>query len=409
MSGDFGVFVVLFVALYFEVFLLITFFEKRPARRNRAEKLSYYPSTTIIVPCLNEERTLKATVDSLLALEYPKEKLFISIVDDGSTDRTLEIARTYEEDSSVKVFSKENGGKYTALNLGITQSTAELVGCLDADSFVAPDALLEIVKRFNQNAEVMAVIPSIKVYKPKGMFQYMQAAEYTFGIFYKKMFETLSAIPVLPGPFSIYRKEVFARIGLFRHAYNTEDMEMALRMQSKRMVIENAHTAHVYTVTPRTLGGLVKQRTRWSQGFLQNSKDYWFMYGNPRYEHLGIFVLPFGLVSIFSGLYLAGYMLFQALDYLGTKAFDMAAIGFVPSLSLPELTWFYLNTSSMTLLIITIILCTILLITLGKRMSESVVGFRHLISYLALYGFVAPIWLAKAVFGAARGTLSAWR
>src|SRR6185295_16189198 len=99
------------------------------------------------------------------------------------------------------------------------------VGCLDADSFVAPDAMLEVAKRLDTDPSIMALTPSMQVYRPRKIIERMQAVEYTFGIFYKKMFDNLSALNVLPGPFSIYKREVFEKIGLFRHAYNTEDME----------------------------------------------------------------------------------------------------------------------------------------------------------------------------------------
>jgi|SRR3989344_2921750 len=408
--GELGIYLIIFVALYFEVFLLVTFLEKTPRRRNPAEKLSYYPSTTIIVPCFNEERTLAGTLDSLLSLEYPEDRLSVFVVDDGSKDGTLAIARSYETNPRVKVFTKKNGGKYTALNLGIQEARSELVGCLDADSFVAPDALTEIVKKFNDNPHVMAVTPAIKIHKPSRLIEYMQAAEYTIGIFYKKMFDSISSIPVLPGPFSIYRKSLFDHIGLFRHAHNTEDMEIALRMHAHRLKIENAHTAYVYTVAPKTIWSLVKQRTRWSQGYLQNSKDYRYMYGNPRYGNFGVFVLPLGLFAIFAGLYVAGYTLFTFFKFLITRLLDLFAIGIAPVLSLPEeVTWFYLDTGMMTFLIIIAISFTLLIIFLGTRMSESNLGIRHIASYLALYGFVAPLWLARAVYGAARSRESMWR
>ena len=87
----------------------------------------------------------------------------------------------------------------------------------------------------------MAITPAMKVYRPRNMLELMQAVEYTFGIFYKKMFDNLSAVNVLPGPFSLYRREVFDKIGLFKHAHNTEDMEIAFRMHANGLKIVNAH------------------------------------------------------------------------------------------------------------------------------------------------------------------------
>lgn len=410
MAPDVGVYSALFAALYFEVFLLITFFEKRPNNRS-AKRPLYFPSVAIIVPCYNEEKTLEATVRSLLALDYPTEKLEILIVNDGSKDGTAAVARQFKEHPQVRILEKENGGKYTALNMGLAHTNAELIGCLDADSFVAPDALIEMVKKFNENPNAMAASPSILVHQPSSLLQHMQRAEYSFGVFYKKMFETLSAIPVLPGPFSLYRREVFETIGPFKHAYNTEDMEIALRMQSRRMVIANTHTARVYTTTPRTIRSLIRQRTRWSQGFLQNGKDYWYMFGNPRFGHLGLFVLPFGLLSILFALFLAGYALWEAAGFAGRTVADAIVLkeAAVPVLSFGEFSPLYLSSVSLWILTAVVICTTLLLIGMGRWLSRGTLRFRDIASYLVLYGFIAPIWLAKASWGAARGTVSVWK
>jgi cellulose synthase/poly-beta-1,6-N-acetylglucosamine synthase-like glycosyltransferase len=127
--GALGVYACLFLALYFEVFLLISFLEKKPAQKT-ASNQSATPPSRIVVPSYNEEATLGGTTVALLALDYPKDKLEIIVVDDGSRDRTRAIAEKIARDPQVKYFYKENGGKYTALNFGIEHSTSELVGCL---------------------------------------------------------------------------------------------------------------------------------------------------------------------------------------------------------------------------------------------------------------------------------------
>ena len=200
--GALGVFVCLFLALYFEVFLLISFLESKPNKKT-ARKPRRFPTVTIVVPSFNEERTIGATLTSLLALEYPKEKLEIVVVDDGSKDGTAAVAQEYAKNHpQISYVHKENGGKYTALNFAIERSTAELIGCLDADSYVSPDSLIEVVKKFEDDQEAHAIMPAMKVAEPKSMLERMQAVEYTFGVFYKKMFDNIGALNVLPGPFS---------------------------------------------------------------------------------------------------------------------------------------------------------------------------------------------------------------
>ncbi len=406
--GALGVYFALFLALYFQVFLLISFFEKKPYKKT-AERPKRYPSVTVLVPCWNKAETLGGTVESLLALDYPREKLSITIIDDGSTDNTYEAAQRFAQNPQIKILQKQNeGSKYSALNYGIAQSDSELVGCLDADSFVAQDALLEIVKRFETEPEVMAVAPAMKVNRPHSVLELMQAVEYTFGIFYKKMFDNLNAISVLPGPFSIYRRSVFEKIGLFRKANHTEDMEMAFRMHQHGLKIANVHTALVYTNVPATLGALVRQRTRWNRGFLENSRDYAYMYFNRKYGHFGMLVLPVALIAFMVGLYTASYLYYQAVKGLVTRALDLAATGVPLQLSAESLSWFYIDTSVMLFLTIFAVGMTLVAVVLGSRIAETKLPLRSFVTYFLLYGFVAPLWLVRATWDTVTSRERGW-
>lgn len=407
--GTLGVYACLFLALYFEVFLLISFLEKRPEWKT-AKRPACYPSVSMLVPCWNEEKTVAGTIESLLALDYPKDKLEIVVIDDGSRDGTRAIAESYAERyPQVKYYYKENGGKYTALNFGIEHSSGELIGCLDADSFVARDGLTEMVKKFNSDPAIMATTPAMKVSHPRTLLELMQSVEYTFGIFYKKMFDNLSAINVLPGPFSMYKRDVFKKIGLFKHAHNTEDMEIAFRMHANGLMIANAHTAFVYTTVPKTVRALLKQRTRWSQGFLQNSQDYRYMFFNPRYGNFGMLVLPFALAAFFAGLYTAGFVLYHLLSWSVGRLLDLWATQIPVHLPRIPTEWFYIDTSMMTFLVIMTLCMTLLAIIFGSRISQTKLTLKSYLSYFFLFGFIAPLWLLRALWGALRAQEAAWR
>lgn len=407
--GAFGIYVCLFIGLYFEVFLLISFFEKRPEKKTSALP-SRYPSVAILVPCWNKGATLGPTVDSLLAMDYPADKLKVVIIDDGSTDNTFEAAQAFANHPQVSIFQKQNeGSKYSALNFGLAHSDSELVGCLDADSFVAKDALLEMAKAFVEDETVMAAAPSMKVNRPKSALELMQAVEYTFGIFYKKMFDNLAAISVLPGPFSIYRRSLFDKIGQFRKAHHTEDMEMAFRMHSHGLKLVNVHTAIVYTNVPKTVPSLVRQRTRWSRGYLENSRDYSYMYFNPAYGHFGMLVLPFGLIAFAGGLYSACYVLWNFVKYIFTNLMDMIVAHIPPHLpEVANIQLLYINTSMLTFLVIAVMGMTLTAVILGQRIAKTQLTLLSFISYFALFGFVAPLWLARAAWDTALSRERGW-
>lgn len=407
--GAIGIYICLFLGLFFEVFLLISFLEKRPHKKT-ALKPSYYPTTTILVPCWNKAATLGATVESLLALDYPKDRLSILIIDDGSIDGTYEAAQQFATEPQVRILKKKNeGSKYSALNFGIAHSESELVGCLDADSFVAKDALLEVIKRFEHEPEVMAVTPAMKVHHPKNLLELMQAVEYVFGIFCRKMFDNLSALTVLPGPFSIYKREVFTRIGTFRKAHHTEDMEMAFRMHANGLRIANAHTALVSTKVPTNLSALVRQRVRWSRGFLENARDYSYMFFNPRYGNLGFMALPLGFAAFLAGIYSAVFMIYTLLSSLVTNMLDMWVTGIPPHMpNLPRLEWFYMDTSMTTFLVFTVLSLTLVAMVIGKQIAQTKLPIHSLVSYFALFGFIAPLWLGRAIWDTVLAKETGW-
>ncbi|MEQ1665930.1 MAG: glycosyltransferase family 2 protein [Bdellovibrionales bacterium] len=400
----------LFVTLYLEVFFLITFFEERLklGAKSVTEKLSYYPTVTIIVPCWNEEKTVLKTVDSILRLHYPKTKLEVFVVDDGSTDGTWEAIQKFKNNPQVKLFKKENGGKHTAVNFGIQNSQAELIGCLDADSFVDKDALHEIASAFNEDPHTMAAIPTIVIHEPKTVLQKMQKTEYHTVAFFKRMLSPLDAIAVTPGPFSFFRREVFQKIGLFKKAHNTEDMELALRMQSNHMRIRNVHTARVYTSGPETLYKLYRQRLRWAYGGMKNTLDYRFMIFRRKYGLLGMVTLPLAFCGIFIFLYNFGFVVFHVARAVNTKAIEISTVGL--SFALPSSDSFFFNTDFMSILAYVFIGLALVIIWNGVKLAEG--RFRPTMGifyFLTLYGIVAPIWLTRALLNLVFSRSTSWR
>lgn len=391
----------IFLSLFFEVFLLITYLEVREELNLEKEignNIKLFPTVTIIVPCFNEEKTLGATMNSLLNLDYPKDKLSIILVNDGSTDGTRGKILKFEGHSQVSALSKENGGKHTALNLALEGVRSDLVGCLDADSFVEQGALKKIVPFFD-DATIMAVTPSIKVFKPRSVLQHIQKIEYSWGIFMRRMLSSIGALYVTPGPFSIFRTQVFSELGGYRSAHQTEDMEMALRMQKHHYKIVNSHQAHVYTVAPANFKSLYKQRVRWAYGFLNNAIDYRGMFFNKNYGHIGVFILPLATTSIFSSLYLFGNLLWNGLTKIMDALVKFKAVGLEVKTSLPHFDWYFLNTSAVSFLTVTAILLTLVILYLSLKLSDGKFKLtRGLFYYMFLYVLLVPLWLTKAMF-----------
>ncbi len=407
----------LFLTLYAQVLLLFTFFERKNIFGNlddrdvedRTSPVKKFPVVTIIVPVWNEEPTLAGTVNSLLGLEYPKDKLDIIIVDDGSTDGTRRVANTFRGHPQVRVFHKENGGKHTAMNLGISHARGELIGGLDADSFVDKNALIEIVRCF-EDEKIMAVTPAIRVHAPGNVLQKIQRVEYNMGVFLRKMFGSMNAINVTPGPFSIFRKKVFDDLGSYRHAHNTEDMEIALRMHKNHYPIANAYRAYVYTVTPRTVKGLYKQRLRWVYGFLANAIDYRVMIFNKKYGNVGVFTLPAAIISIIAALYFTSLVIMHFSAQLAKRILEIRTVGMSFAPHSYSFDWFFINTDETAILIYILLISTVFIVFIGKKLSEGNMKMSSdMLYFLALYGFLAPAWLFKAVYNVAFNKKTSWR
>ncbi len=276
------------------------------------------PFVSIVMPAFNEGKNIKKTVESVQNLDYPADRMEIVLVDDGSTDDTFEVIKKMAlKDPRIKGFTKPNGGTADAKNFGIKNSRGDFVISLDSDSYVAPDALKHMIG-YMRDKRVMAVTPSMSVYKPKGFLQNLQYVEYTLGIYLRKVFGLLNCIHVTPGPFSVYRKSFFEKYGYFETGNLTEDIEIALRIQKKGYKIENSIHAGVYTVAPNNFKALMNQRMRWYYGFVQNvlrNKDLF----KPKYGYLALIMLPAAFISVALTILIFFYFIYQNIHFLIDK------------------------------------------------------------------------------------------
>ena len=404
-------YILTFFAMYVEVFFLVTFFEKRKEIFSRIDSNPnrVYPPVTIIVPCWNEEKTVVGTVDSLRALEYPKDAIHLILVDDGSTDKTWEVLKQFENQPNIQIIHKENGGKHTAMNLGISIAKTEFIGCLDADSYVTPSALRRMMPYFDDE-KTMSVSPSIIVANPKTIIERAQKAEYQLSVYIKKMLGLMGAIHVTPGPFSIYRMKVFRDLGNYKYAHKTEDMEIAYRMQENNYKIEQCHDAVVYTKAPRTAYALYKQRLRWIYGFVNNTIDYRRLILKKEYGNFSLFTIPAGIISIISAKYLFLFMIYSFVNFIIDKIFRIQAVGTLWTGVPKKVDLFFVDTH--VFVFITIILYALVLTSLflGSKMATGKYKFSlGMVYYIVIFSIIAPFWLMVALYKTIVGREVAWR
>src|SRR3989338_2603352 len=308
-----------FISLYFAVFWLLVLLENRP--RRKAKKLERLPFVSIVIPAYNEEKKLRPTVESVLKLDYPKEKYEVIVINDGSRDNTektsREIIKEYK-DFNIRLFSQKNKGKGAALNNGLRRSKGEYFICLDADSYVSKDALRKILPHFTD--KVAAVLPLLKVSRPKTLLQKMQWLEYLVNMFYKELMSKLDCVHVAPGPFSVYKKSILQKVGGFDENNLTEDLEISLRLQKHNYRIVQLLNTDVYTIAPSNFKELYKQRNRWYKGSVLNAITYRKMMFNRNYGDFGIIQMPTiiisGMIAMVILISLAYYMLRPQIEYI---------------------------------------------------------------------------------------------
>ena len=267
--------------------------EERKVKKVAVLPLSKQPSTkvSLIVPAYNEEVNAVSSLENLLKTTYPE--IEIIFVDDGSKDNTYEkVYKEFKDHPYLKIFSKPNGGKASALNFGIAHSTADIILCIDADTKLMPNAISLLVKHFN-NQKVGAVAGNVKVGNEVNMLTRWQSIEYiTSQNFDRKSFAYINAITVVPGAIGAFRKKAIVDAGGFTTDTLAEDCDLTIRILRQGYIIENENEAIALTEAPETLKMFLKQRFRWSFGVMQTAWKHKDALFNRKYGNLGMLALP---------------------------------------------------------------------------------------------------------------------
>ena len=246
---------------------------------------------SIIVPAYNEEVTAIKTIQSLLQIDYPKFEIIF--IDDGSKDKTYELVNaSYGNHPIVKVLTKPNGGKASALNFGIAHSRYEFAVCIDADTQLKNDAVRHLMAYFTDE-EIGAVAGTVKVGNETNIVTIWQSIEYiTAQNMDRRAFDLINSITVVPGAIGAFRKAAIFKAGAFTSDTLAEDCDLTMRILKQGYIIKNSAEAIAYTEAPETLSALLKQRFRWSFGVIQSfwkNRDALF---NKKYSFFGMVGMP---------------------------------------------------------------------------------------------------------------------
>ncbi len=235
-----------------------------------SEGSSFVPPVTVVVPAYNEARVIGEAIETLLNLDYPVYEVLV--IDDGSSDNTLTIARRWEGRHGridVRVISKTNGGKATALNTGIAHARYSFILCMDADSWVEPQTLRAAMPHF-RDPSVGAVAGNVKIVNRDHWLTRLQALEYIEGLNMPRRAQGfIGAVNIVPGPVGIFRLEALQEVGGYDTDTFAEDADLTLELITSGWKIIYEDSAVTWTQGPTNILDLIQQRYRWTRGILQ--------------------------------------------------------------------------------------------------------------------------------------------
>ena len=232
----------------------------------------FEPKVTVLVPAYNEASVIQPALESLFKIDYPNIEFLV--VDDGSTDNTSAIVfDTIQMNPNVdcKLVVKNNGGKSSALNRGISEASGELILCVDADSRIASDSVRKGVRHFTDQ-RVGAVSGFVRVASLRNLLLKFQDLEYAITLNFARPALALSgAVTIVPGPAGMFRKDVLNELAGYQEDKNVfaEDADLTVRMLARGFHVTSEPGMISYTEAPETLMPLLRQRYRWNRGILQ--------------------------------------------------------------------------------------------------------------------------------------------
>ena len=339
-----------------------TLIRNRQERAEDFDAIAGYRFTipvSVIAPAYNEEVIILATVRSLLEFEYPEHE--VVVVNDGSTDRTLDLLKgefeleprqvffrrvlpsrevrgiyRSKKEPRLVVIDKENGGKADAMNCGVNLSRYRYVCCVDADTFYAPEALLKTMRLAQKDpARVIGITSPVAVGsqpearrmngsgqvvidgRPLVDFQYLDFLRSFLNN--RLAWSRFKVMLCVAGVLSVWRRDVVQELGGFSPDFTCEDLEFTFRVH--RHFLRSKEPYQVLCMPdivgasegPTRVGPLISQRARWQRTILETIWAYRRLFANPRYGAVGLFGMPYYV--FYEGL--APFMEFLSLVVLG--------------------------------------------------------------------------------------------
>ncbi|MGA7159860.1 MAG: glycosyltransferase [Bacteroidota bacterium] len=312
------------------VYGYINYVRSMKERNDVDERTFDFPTCSILIPAHNEEKVIGATIASMLELDYPKDKLRVIVVNDGSTDSTKEIISGYaKRDRRVELFDIPKGeggkGKSRALNLGVKRVTSDVIAIYDADNTPDRNSLRYLVAQLLLHNELGGVIGKFRtVNKNRNILtRFINVETLSFQSMLQAGRWQMHSIATLPGTNFVMWTSLIRQLNGWDEEALTEDSELSIRIYEAGYKIKYIPYAITYEQEPQEWKVWIKQRMRWVRGnnyvvskFLKhipNFKNKWLafdlLYTLALYYIFFAAILISDLLFILSGLNLVAISL----------------------------------------------------------------------------------------------------
>ena len=277
-----GISLIVFIWAFYHIPIIIAGFKDLYKNRKKIQtekNPTKLPTFLIVAPVKNEEKVIKRLLTSLSNLDYPRNKKEILIVEDGSTDKTLEICMNYAyEHPEVKILHRSSStGKSSALNFAIRQSEADIVAIFDADNTPDTNALNHVIKYFDDPKVAAVQGKTLSINPSENMLtRFISYEEAVWCEVYLRGKDILNLFVHLKGSCQFIRRNVVEKLDGFNENVLSEDVEISARLTKNNYRIRYASDVVAWQESPSTFRALFKQRTRWFRGITELS----FKYGN---------------------------------------------------------------------------------------------------------------------------------
>lgn len=264
---------------------------EKPAK---IRKGGVFPRVSLVIPAYNEEKLVLRCLQSIKKLDFPKSRLEVITIDDGSSDKTAELIeefiRNNEGELDVQLRRLESReGKASALNYGRQLCKGEILVLTDADTVLKEDALKEIVRNFI-DPKIGAVTGNLS------MLNFDQCYVTKMERTYRSIFNMLrigesrlDSTPIFNGPLIAVRKELLEELRIDTIA---DDTELALRIRERGYKAIFDEEALAFATTPASGKLRIRQKTRRGMGIVQALIRHRGMMFNPTYNMYGLVIFP---------------------------------------------------------------------------------------------------------------------